>query len=206
MGTNLEKWKYYLNLIKLREVEYIVTHVTNVPKILYDVVRSGDIKEKIVTDIIYWNLLYFSGKKPTRVEVAEIKDYYENPPELTLDGVRINYYEYWGDNNKYKSSSSVKYVEMFEKFSTTKKEADGRALVFQIKVDREAALLENGHVRCTYCRKIVPENESVKCKIIFQNSRSDFNSRSGFKKFVDEKINVYCSNQCGGYDQMGHEG
>jgi hypothetical protein len=46
----------------------------------------------------------------------------------------------------------------------------------------------------------------VKYEIIFQNSKPDFFSKSGYKRFVDRKTNIYCSKQCGVHDQMGHEG
>ena len=61
-------------------------------------------------------------------------------------------------------------------------------------------------VRCAYCSKIIPEKEAVNYKIIFQNSRQDPFSITGWKKFVDRKTNKYCSTECGIHDQMAHDG
>lgn len=71
---------------------------------------------------------------------------------------------------------------------------------------RELYAPRDGYVPCAYCRKQVRIEEVVKHDIIFQNSRPDPFSKSGYKRFVDRKTNNYCSGKCAGNDQMAHEG
>lgn len=202
MRTNLEKWNYYYNIIKEKDKDFTNTNVTIRPKILYDVYqRSGEIRELIVTEISYHRYINFSGKKPTKIEVAEIKKLSESDLKFDIKKIFIS----WESYSKYKTSAATKYVEM-DKHYLSKEEAEQVSSVIKIKIGRNNILLKNGHISCTYCQKIVPKSESVKCEIIFQNSRPDYSSRSGYKKFVDRKTNIYCSNKCGGYDQMAHEG
>lgn len=65
---------------------------------------------------------------------------------------------------------------------------------------------EHGPAKCARCGKERPRNELKTGTIIFQNARPD--PRTGrYKKFVDEKTNLYCADgPCHAHDQMAHEG
>jgi hypothetical protein len=202
MRTNLEKWNYYMSLINNKEQEFINSNIKDIPTCIYEVYSSGKLRTLNVTGVRYRNELY-GGTKPSREDVAKIKAYYENMPELIIEKVSIN----WECTDQgYKSSSAVRYLEMKEKYFTSKEDADKKAFELTEIKRKEEELLNNGHIKCTYCGKVVPEKETVNYEIIFQNSRPDPFSRTGWKKFVDRKTNKYCSKQCGAYDQMAHEG
>jgi hypothetical protein len=124
-------------------------------------------------------------------------------PQLTIENVLIGW-ECTGDG--YKSSSAVGYLEMKRKYFISKEDAAKKSLELTEIKRKEEELLNNGHIRCAYCGKVVPAKESVNYVLIFQNSRPDPFSRTGWKKFVDRKTNKYCSEECGVHDQMAHEG
>lgn len=202
MRNNLEKWNYYMSLINTKEQEFINSNINDIPTCIYEVYQSGKIRTLNVTGVRYRNELY-GGTKPSREDVANIKNYYENMPDLTIEKVSINLECI---DQGYKSSSAVRYLEMKEKYFTSKEDADKKAFELTEIKRKEEELLNNGHIRCTYCRKVVPQKEAVNYEIIFQNSRLDPFTRTGWKKFVDRKTNKYCSKQCGIHDQMAHEG
>ena len=203
MRTNLEKWNHYREIIRVKDQKFVEANITIKPKILYDVYqRSGEIKELKVTEIRYSRYVHYNGKKPTKIEVTEIKELSESDLIHDIKNIHIGLES---NSDKYKSTSATKYVEM-NKHYLSLEDAENIASVIKIKIGRDRIKLENGHIRCTYCQKIVPESESVKYEIIFQNSKPDFFSKSGYKRFVDRKTNIYCSNQCGVHDQMAHEG
>lgn len=202
MRTNLEKWNYYMGLINAKEQEFINSNIKDIPTCIYEVYQSGKLRTLNVTGVHYRNELY-GGNKPSREDVAKIKSYFENMPDMTIEKVSIN----WECTDQgYKSSGAVRYLEMKEKYFTSKDDADKKASELTEIKRKEEELLNNGHIRCTYCGKVVPEKESVNYEIIFQNSRPDPFSRTGWKKFVDRKTYKYCSKQCGAHDQMAHEG
>lgn len=202
MRTNLEKWNYYMGLINAKEQEFINSNIKDIPTCIYEVYQSGKLRTLNVTGVRYRNELY-GGNKPSREDVAKIKSYFENMPDMTIEKVSIN----WECTDQgYKSSGAVRYLEMKEKYFTSKDDADKKASELTEIKRKEEELLNNGHIRCTYCGKVVPEKESVNYEIIFQNSRPDPFSRTGWKKFVDRKTYKYCSKQCGAHDQMAHEG
>jgi len=204
MRTNLEKWNYYREIIREKDQIFVEANITIKPKIMYDVYqRSGKIKKLSVTKIYYSRYINFKNKKPTKIEVAEVKKISESELDYDINKIFIGYES---RSDKYKSSAATKYIEMNNEHYLSIEEAEGVSSVIKIKVGRERIKLKNGHIRCTYCQKIVPESESVKYEIIFQNSRPDYNSKSGYKKFVDRKTNIYCSTKCGIHDQMAHEG
>lgn len=74
MRTNLEKWNYYREIIRKKDENYVESNITIIPKVMYDVYpRSGVIRELIVTEIYYYRYINIKGKKPTKIEVAEVK-------------------------------------------------------------------------------------------------------------------------------------
>ena len=202
MRTNLEKWNYYMGLINAKEQEFINSNIKDIPTCIYEVYQSGKLRTLNVTNVRYRNELY-GVNNPSREDVAKIKSYFENMPDMTIEKVSI---DLECTDQGYKSSSAVRYLEMKEKYFTSKDDADKKASELTEIKRKEEELLNNGHIRCTYCGKVVPEKESVNYEIIFQNSRPDPFSRTGWKKFVDRKTNKYCSKQCGVHDQMAHEG
>lgn len=102
---------------------------------------------------------------------------------------------------KYGSAETVDTINDSKVLSFNKEDL----IEIQAELNRKYAPKE-GYKPCAYCRVQTPEDELVPYTIIFQNSKSDPFSRSGYRKFVDEKTNMYCTSQCGVHDQWAHEG
>jgi len=161
MRTNLEKWNYYMGLINAKEQEFINANIKDIPTFIYDVYASGRLRTLNVTGIRYRNELY-GGTKPSREDVAKIKDYFENMPDMTIEKVSIN----WECTDQgYKSYSAIRYLEMKEKYFISKEDAVKKVSEFMEIKRKEEELLNNGHIRCAYCNKVVPEKEAVNYKI-----------------------------------------
>lgn len=104
MKTNLEKWDYYLALIKRKENKFINSVVPQKPEILYEIALIGKIKTQTVTGIDYSHRIngghffpIFHTKKPTRKDVERIKEYSDANIELKKELILFNYSEDWGD-------------------------------------------------------------------------------------------------------------
>lgn len=195
MKTNKEKYDYFYKKIESLGKEFIDSVLKDPPKELYKVVLIGRIDKYEVEYIGYYNRIY-SEEKPTRKDIEKIKSYYENMPEMTIDDIRIGIVHH---GEKYKSSCAIAIGEIGKSYHPSIEHANKALARLQLKKKKDEELLANGHIRCTYCRKIIPEDKAVKHEIIFQ----DWN---GYKKFVNRKTNKYCSGKCGSYDQMSREG
>jgi len=215
MRTNLEKWNHYKGLLESLENEFINS---NINKMDYDKayrIENGVCEYQITN--IHYNyelkdrcLTWYSGKKPTRNELKSLIGLVERIQNgaLVFDSNKISF-----GCKRYTNPGSVSTGFRLEELIKSNSswficpiKADARLSEFDEKKKHNEWLLNNGHIRCAYCGKIVHEKKSVSHEIIFQNSKSDPYSRTGWRKFVDRKTNKYCSGKCAGNDQMAHEG
>lgn len=211
MKTNLDKWNYYYDFVKNKEKKFvdkiIKEEFDECPKFLYTYnLLDFEVKELKIKDIYYRDnsrKLYFFTKKPTREDIKRLKEYIEKDEDLNKKNILIEFEEKF---KKYNVSSAIKLSELNNKIFLDKNDAEKEAIKLKNKKEHEENLLNHGHIRCTYCSKIVPEEKSINYTIIFQNSKPDPFSKSGYKRFVDKKTNKYCSGRCGAHDQMAHEG
>lgn len=190
MKTNLEKYNYYLSTVKERHSKFVTDNALDIPVFLYAVSPNGNIITKIVGIPYYYDQKAFSKEKPTKIDVANIKAYSESENELSLSNIYIPYHEI---SSVGKSSSAVKYTE-YGKFMT-KEQAEIKSIEVKEKIEAENILLQNGHSRCQYCRKVYPDSEKVKEKMI---SIYTFGREGKWMEF--------CSKTCAMHNQMSLEG
>lgn len=184
MRTILDKYNHYMRLINEKELEFINTNIKNIPSYIYKVNRTGIITLNI-TGIHYRNELYPKYcNKITKEDVKKVKAYYENMPNLIIDKISLDYERI---EQSYKSYGAIKYLDMIENYFLTKEDADKKvAELTEIKL-KEEYLLNNNHLKCAYCGKIVHIKDSIDYEIIFQNSKPDMMSKTGWKNSLIEK-------------------
>lgn len=191
MKTNLEKYNYYLNIVKERQSKFVDENAFDIPEFLYGVHPNGEISTKITEKPYYYDPKSFPKEKPTKIDVANIKEYAESKEELLLNEIRIPYHEI---TTYGKSSSAVKYSEYKTKF-LTKEQAEIKSKEVKDKIEAENILLQNGHSRCQYCRKVYPDTEKVKEKMI-----------SIYTYGREGRWMEFCSKTCAMHSQMSLEG
>lgn len=201
MRKNIDKWNHWKSLIEERDQEYISSVLSSVPTILHKVQRKRDeyvIEDWEVEKVTYRHKpsLFFYGKNPTRADVRRIEGMYENGADSPYckDNVIIHIKF---NNGKWSSSTGVSLVDLEEgrHYHLDKDVAEEKRQDLDKKLKHELHLLENGHIRCKYCSKVVKEEAAVEYKII-----SYANYGPGGKVFK------YCRKECGVHDQMTHEG
>ena len=191
MKTNLEKYNYYLSIVKEKHSKFVNDNASDIPEFLYGVNPNGGIVNKITEKPYYYDQRAFKKDKPTKIDVASIKEYSESEEELSLSNIYIPYHEI---SSTGKSSSAVKYSEYKTKF-LTKEQAEIKSKEIKDKIEAENILLQNGHSRCQYCRKVYPDSEKVKEKMI---SIYTFGREGKWMEF--------CSKTCAMHSQMSLEG
>ncbi len=191
MKTNLEKWNYYKSIIDNREELFVQSQVVEIPEVLYSVYPNGNIGEKIITKVAYNNQMrLWFDKKPTKVDVAEIKAFAESTEPLLLDNIRYHYEE---KHSYGKSLGTLKLNEINVFF--TKEQAESKSSEIKEIAAREELLLQNGHIRCGRCRKITPTKDALSVKII---SIATYGHAG--------KMMQFCSSTCAAHEQWAHEG
>lgn len=137
--------------------------------------------------------------KVTKKDVENLLDWINN-----FDKCKYSIHFGYSSNHTYGVSSGAYSYETIEKDKNLSLNRDEL-----IEIQKELNILyapKDGYQPCSYCRKQTPIESMVKYKIIFQSSRPCMSSKTGYKKIIDEKINLYCSKECGVHDQMAHEG
>lgn len=86
------------------------------------------------------------------------------------------------------------------KIYDTLEEAEAAAAEQSAAYDKVYLAGEN-QFNCGYCQKAVDNDKKVNRELIYQGRCK----RTGKRKVVHE-VKAYCSDLCGGNDQMGHEG
>ncbi len=191
LRTNLDKYNYYLNLIKERQEKFVSESINEIPEFLYSCNPNGEIVVKTVTEPYYYNPKAFPKDKPTKVDVSIIKNYFELNEVLLISKIQLPYFEIFCNS---KSSSAVYFTEYKDKF-LTKEQAELKSIEIKEKIAAENILLENGHSRCQRCRKVYPNNEKVKEKMI---SIYTFGREGRWMEF--------CSKTCAMHEQVSLEG
>lgn len=89
MKTNREKYDFYLNKIRQLTQEFIAKECQSTPKIFYTI-SGWTVHEMKVTKFDYYNKFY-SEDKPTKIRIAEIKEYYEAMPPFSREKILLCY-------------------------------------------------------------------------------------------------------------------
>ena len=199
--TNLQKWDDAQSSLDILKKKYIENFFIGkeIPKVIYQADMNQI--EEIEIDHIgvsSRNEPYYY-KKPTKEDIKLLLDFINN-----FDTQEKEIFVYYTKKSGTSTcSGAYKYSEVIE----NKRLSFNRDELIPVQQElNEKYAPREGYKPCAYCGRQVPENTMVSHKIIFQSSRPDPFSKTGYKRFVDEKVNKYCSNQCGGNDQMAHEG
>lgn len=199
--TNLDKWNDLLEVLNSKKEKVLSQNLPERerPSILYRAKwqEIGEIPIESFGVRVYGEFGFYG--KPTREDLKRMEGLIENFE--TLEKTLYVYYK--EDHGTYKVSGGYKMedIKRDPKLSFAKEDLE------EIHKElHEKYAPRPGYKACSYCSKQVPEAEMVMGTIIFQNTRPDPGSRSGWKRFVDKKTNPYCSGTCAGNDQMAHEG
>lgn len=156
------------------------------PEAFYILGRT-DIRERRITGA-HVGYGFYNVEKPSREDVRKIKAFAESMPEFRMEQVRIDYEYSLGSGI---ASGSRKYLDLLSNGTESFNWDD---LLVQLAANREKYVLKDGDFPCSYCGRAWPEVDAVHREIF---SRSYKGLRKTFR---------YCSEECGVYDQMGHEG
>ncbi len=212
MRTNLEKFNYYQNLCKEIIDPFIqkTGRERGFPKVIYRIYPSGKVTDCFFTNFYYkfnvkgfhiYSRRFHKGKKPTRQEVNQIKEFYLSLESLEFILKKENvsasyaYTEKFGKNNQYTSSggSWLNYDFSHDSgFHINKESRDKK--ISELKGISEK-IKSGKYFKCNYCGKLTKVKDAVERKIV------------SYRNYGSGGVNRrYCSDKCGGYDQMAHEG
>jgi len=198
MRKNIDKWNYYKGILLKRADEFIDNYVHFEPTEYYEPLLKGDIKVYKVKKLGYsFNKhgisLWFSGKIPSKKEIEQLKEVSETDIEFNPDYIMIHYRYKMGTGT---ASGAISLNELMDSkhFYVVLDEAKEKAKELKEKYEHEQHLLNNNHIRCTYCNNVVHEDDVVE-KVMISRMYNNFK-----KKFK------FCSDQCAMNNQMSLEG
>ena len=116
MRTNLEKWNHYLSIINDKLTDFMNSQKANnnIPEYYYVVRLNGEIAERKIIDMVYSernhnNNTRFTGKKPTKKDVASIMEYSMTDIPFSTNNIYLKYSEVWDKENNRTSRSSDRF-------------------------------------------------------------------------------------------------
>ena len=149
--TNLDNWNYYLSIIDSKTKEFIdsLKEGKEIPKVYYIVHPIGSIAKRTITGIEYSHhkhggRTYFNGKKPTKKDIAEIAKYSATDIPFSVENVWFKYSGKWGENDKYTSTSSVRFNDVITKnrLFYSLKDAETQAVIVRQRVKEDEEFKE----------------------------------------------------------------
>jgi hypothetical protein len=199
--TNKQKWDNLQSTLSILKSSYLNTVYPNesYPTCFYKATINSVEEIPVVGVTVECKNEYKCFGKITNKDLEKLEWFISNFDNIE----KIIYFHYKHKLPTYSitGAETLNSIEKDKRLSFNKEEL----IDIQSELNEKFAPRE-GYTPCSYCRKQVPTSELVSYTIIFQNSKPDMFSRSGYRKFVDKKTNKYCSRQCGLHDQMAHEG
>lgn len=197
MRKNIDKWNHYKKILDDRAQDFISDFEW--PDKIYEVLPVGKVKECTVTSVDYAFrkhkiITWFSGKNPSNSNVEGIKSDSEKDIEFSKDNVCLHFTYPWGEGSTASSGILWGTLTQSPKHFISRKEADRLAEEKRLIKEHEENLLASGHIRCTCCNKVVPEEDTIQRTMI---SRMYKNFKKSFR---------FCSEKCAAYNQMSLEG
>jgi len=194
MRTNLEKFKYYMDLLNQKAQPFIDSKFPcGKPEKLFVLNGYSHIQECQITSIKY-DFGWINEEKPTKADIEDVKTYLNSALEFTDDKI-VLFYEYRIGDHKVSGAYRLNRILNEKHLAFTYDELTG-------ELQRRKELYEprEGYIKCSYCWKQNPPENTVYDKLIFR----DWDGR---KQFVNEKELPYCKDKpCASHDQMAHEG
>jgi hypothetical protein len=193
MKTNREKYDYYCGIIDRMDEEAIAGLLPGAMPSQFFTISQYEAKPVAVTGVERgFRRGFYRKDPPTRIMLADVelaKKIAEEWAAPTMDDI----YVFYSEKGQYGTASGA---HPYSKIGSDPLLAwTAEALAPEIERRRALYAPRDGHQPCAYCRKQTPEGEMVPHTIHYRD-------RGGLAK----KVGQYCSAQCGGYDQMGHEG
>jgi hypothetical protein len=191
MRTNREKYEYYCAEIEAKDRAAIAALVPVTPSQFYTI-RAYEAVAVEVTGLGVHRSGIYKHDESDRVTKAEVELAARHAAEWvapTLDTLFVHY----------RDRQAIGTVTGAHPYS--KIEADAgmawQAENLAPEIERRRALYapRDGHTACAYCRTQTPTDRLVSRTIYYRD-------RGGSQT----KVGQYCTDQCGYYDQCGHEG
>lgn len=195
MKTNRDKYEHYRQIIEEKDAAAIAALIPDGAPAQFYRIEEYEAMPTAVTGLsVYHRGIYkpAADERMTKIEVECAKRAAENWATPTFDDILVGF----SHKQKYGTVTGAhKYSKMQDDPAITSVAWTAEEL--QPEIERRRALYapREGCKACDYCRKQTPESEMVKHTIFYR----DVGGRA-------TKTGLYCSSQCGGYDQMGHEG
>lgn len=192
MKTNRDKYEHYRQIIEAKDAEAIAVLLPNsLPEQFYRIEGY----EAVPTDVTSLGICHlgiykpFADQRMTKIEVEVAKFAAENWECPTLNSIEV----FFSYKQKYGTVTGARSYWDLEADPAIAWSAEE----LQPEIERRRALYapREGCKPCQYCQKQTPENDLIPHKIFYRNAGGSAT-----------KTGLYCSSQCGGYDQMGHEG
>lgn len=149
--TNLEKWNKALSKLNSKTNDFITKckEGKQFPTVYYIVHPIGKLAERTIVGVEYSHYkhggkTYFSGKRPTKLEVKALEEYTNSNIPFDIDNVWFKYTEVWDVENNRTSSSSVKFLDIVNqhKLFFSKEDAETEAERVTKKNEEEKAFKE----------------------------------------------------------------
>lgn len=192
MKTNRDKYEQYRLVIEEKDTAAIAALIPNgVPSQFYRIEQYEAVPTAVTGLSIYRRGIYkpAADERMTKIEVECAKQCAESWKHPQLSDILVGY-EYKQKIGTVRGAHPYSKIEDDPVLAWTFDE-------LQPEIERRRALYapREGCKACAYCRKQTPESEMVKCKIFYRDICGSAT-----------RFGLYCSSQCGGYDQMGSEG
>jgi len=192
MRTNREKYNHICSEIAAKDQAAINELLPNGVPSQFHTIEKYEAKQIAVTNVSrYRRGFYVKGAdaRITKKDIEEADAVLASWVAPALDDIMVGY--------SYKQSyGTVSGAYPYQKIGGDVTLAwDAETLSPEIERRRALYADREGHEPCTYCRKQTPSSQMVNHTIFYRD-------QGGLKR----KTCRYCSPECGGYDQMGHEG
>ena len=192
MKTNREKYDHICGQIAAKDRAAIDALLPSGVPAQFHIIEQYEAKPIAVTGIErYRRSFYVKGEdaRITKQDLAEAGAVLDGWAMPVLDDLFVHY-------NYQQPGAKVSGAWPYPKIGAEATLAwDAEALAPEIERRRALYAPRDGHEPCTYCRKQTPSASMISHTILYRD-------QGGLKR----KTCRYCSPECGGYDQMGHEG
>lgn len=195
MRTNKEKYDFLYDALEKRCQDFIRTILPTVPKKYYTIsinytkYKDGYFIQELPVACTGYKHGFYRIQKPTRLNIAKLQSYLDNPPPLSEDRIFLN----WEIDNisGYNYLPKIGIADGMEAWTA-------EALEPKLKYLIDTYSPKEGHIACAYCRK-QRKPEDIRYARIWSPNWKHQGGQSDPRPYCKD-------DHCAGYDQMGHEG
>lgn len=116
MKTNLEKWNYYMDLLKAKAEVFMDGISPTIPEVFYQVSAAGKVYECKIIERHYSFGIYMCNK-PDNKDVQRVKDMHEKGVEFNPDSAYFDYSYVWSVQNGKEqiATTAIRVSDVFAK-------------------------------------------------------------------------------------------